>query len=101
MYVRIVHHWCKPGQIEAGRRFIDRQGVAQTGAPGFRYRYRMEPPDGPTVMTTLSAWEDEGAFERFRAGRKPHDFADSAYPFERVEHQAFTVLAAIGAVPGG
>jgi heme-degrading monooxygenase HmoA len=93
MFVRIVHHWVKPGQLEAGRHHIDRQGEAQSRAPGFEYRYRMEPVNEAGVLTTLTAWESEAAFEAFRSGRTPQAPDDPGYPFARVEHQAFNVLA--------
>ena len=64
MFIRIVHHWAKPGQTEDGRRFIDENGVKMEKAPGFKYRYRLEPPEGPTIITTLTAWDYRGVTTR-------------------------------------
>ena len=38
MFIRIVHHWAKPGQTEVGQRFIDENGDKMASYPGFRYR---------------------------------------------------------------
>jgi heme-degrading monooxygenase HmoA len=99
MFVRIARHWCKPGQIDAGRDFIDRQGSAQASAPGFRFRYRLEPPEGPGIIATVTAWEDQAAFEKFRAGATT-DRSAATYPFERVEDETFVVKSAFGRDPG-
>jgi heme-degrading monooxygenase HmoA len=99
MFVRIVHHWAKPGQTEAGRRFIDENGDKMLDAPGFKYRQRLEPPEGPTFITTLTAWDDEASYQKWRAAQTPYSQVPH-YPFERTEDQKFIVQASNGAVPG-
>lgn len=95
MFIRIARHWCKPNQTEAGKAFIDQQGAVQSSAPGFKFRYRLEPPAGPSILLSITAWENEEAFERFRAGLKRRE-PDASYPFERVEDETFIVQSAIG-----
>jgi heme-degrading monooxygenase HmoA len=99
MFVRIVHHWAKPGQTEAGRRFIDENGDKMLDAPGFKYRQRLEPPEGPTFITTLTAWDSEESYQKWRAAQTPYSQVPH-YPFERTEDQKFVVQASNGAVPG-
>lgn len=64
MFIRIVHHWAKPGQTEAGRKFIDENGAKMTTYPGFKYRYRLEPPGGPAFITTLTAWDSAESYQK-------------------------------------
>ncbi len=99
MFVRVARHWCKPGKIDAGRDFIDRQGSAQASAPGFKFRYRLEPPEGPGIIATITGWEDEAAFDRFRAGANTKR-DEASYPFDRVEDERFVVGSVFGREPG-
>ena len=96
MFIRLANHWCKPGQIEAGQKFIDRQGEIMKTAPGFKFRYRMDDVAGRSNMTTLTAWADQAAFDQFRAGRPASNSTDPTYPFERVEYQDYIVRAELG-----
>jgi heme-degrading monooxygenase HmoA len=98
MFVRIVHHWAKSGQTEAGRRFIDENGVKMEKAPGFKYRQRLEPPEGPTFITTLTAWDDEASYQAWRAKQTPYSQVPT-YPFERTEDQTFVVQSSHGGTP--
>ena len=96
MFVRIVHHWCKPGQVQAGREFMDNVGRSTAAAPGFVYRYRLEDRGDPNLLTTMTVWRDADAFAAFQAGRKPSDHADPSNPFERVSTQLFDVTGIAG-----
>jgi heme-degrading monooxygenase HmoA len=98
MFIRIVHHWAKPGQTEVGRKFIDDNGDKMTAYRGFRYRYRLEPPEGPTFITTLTAWESSDAYQKYRAAQIPYSEVPH-YPFERTEAQELVVQSATGALP--
>jgi heme-degrading monooxygenase HmoA len=99
MFVRIVHHWAKSGQTEAGRKFIDENATKMENAPGFIYRQRLEPPEGPTFITTLTAWDDEAAYQAWRSKQTPYSQVPH-YPFERTEEQKFVVQSSNGAKPG-
>jgi quinol monooxygenase YgiN len=99
MYIRIVRHWCKEGRVEAGRAHMDAVGRTTAESPGFLYRYRMEESGDPGVLTSLTAWRDEAAFDAFRTSRRPGNAKDPDYPFARVEHQAYTVTSTIGQRP--
>jgi len=99
MFIRIVHHWAKPGQTEAGRKFIDDNGDKMTTWPGFKYRYRLEPPEGPTFITTLTAWDSEESYDQYRAAQTPYSEVPD-YPFARTEDERFVVQSSTGAAPG-
>lgn len=96
MFVRIVHHWAKPGQTEIGRQFIDDNGGKMAGYAGFQYRYRLEPPEGPTFITTLTAWDDVESYQRYRAAQTAYSEMPD-YPFERTEAQELVVRSSTGA----
>lgn len=93
MYIRIVHHCCKPGQVEAGRAYIDHVGATISSAPGLIFRYRMENPQERDVLTTLAAWRDKDAFDAFQKTRMPSDHSDPSNPFERTAQQFYEVTA--------
>ena len=98
MFIRIVHHWAKPGQTEAGRKFIDANGDQMNSAPGFKYRYRLEPPAGPEFITTLTAWEDEASYKKYHSAQTPYSQIPT-YPFERAESLEFVAQSSHGAPP--
>ena len=99
MFVRIVHHWAKPGKTETGQKFIDDYGDKMKGYPGFKYRYRLEPPEGPTFITTLTAWDSEESYQKYRSAQTPYSQMPD-YPFERTEPQELMVQSSTGAAPG-
>ena len=101
MFVRIVHHWCRPGMVQAGREFSDRVGALTSAAPGFMYRYRLETVEDPLLLTTFSVWRDRMSFDEFQSGRKPADHSDPSYPFDRMSHQAFDVTATLEGAASG
>lgn len=98
MFIRIVHHWAKPGQTEVGQRFIDENGDKMERYPGFRYRYRLEPPEGPTYITTLTAWDSEEEYQTYRSAQTPYSEMPD-YPFERTEANELVVRSKTGATP--
>jgi len=98
MFIRIVQHWAKPGQTEVGRKFIDDNGDKMADAPGFKYRYRLEPPEGPTFITTLTAWDSEESYKKYQSAQTPYSQVPT-YPFERTDAQELVVQSSTGAVP--
>jgi heme-degrading monooxygenase HmoA len=98
MFIRIVDHWAKPGQTEYGRTFIDENGVKMEKWPGFIYRYRLEPTEGPTIITTLTAWATEEHYRAYRAAQTPYSEMPH-YPFERTAHKELVVQASSPGAP--
>lgn len=99
MLVRIVRHWCKPGQIEAGRAHMDRVGDETAAAPGFLYRYRLECKDEPNLLTTFTVWRDQEALDAFAKTRPASVHSDPTRPFERTASEVYVIGGVIG-MPG-
>ena len=91
MIVVISHHWCKPNMEALAREKIDQSGNIMESAPGFLYRYRIEPPADPTQISTMTAWADEASYRSYRAARKPSDPKDPSVPYARVASEVFDV----------
>lgn len=96
MIIAIVHHWCKPDKVDAAREHIDHNGDKMATAPGFLFRYRIEPPGDPLKVSTVTAWADETALQAYRAANPPADPADPDRPFARIENETFVVRHAHG-----
>ena len=91
MFFALSHHYCKPGQIERARERVDQNGEALMAEPGFLFRYRLERPKHPDIVTALTAWNDEADYQRYRQKRfgAGHDLG--ATPYERVESETYSV----------
>jgi hypothetical protein len=100
MFVVISHHHCKPGQVELARERMDRNAAAMPAEPGFLYRYRLETPARPSVISAFTVWAGEADYDRYRGKRfgGGHDLA--ATPYEKVEVETYAVGAVAGTAPG-
>jgi heme-degrading monooxygenase HmoA len=98
--VVIVHHWCKPGMIESARLRIDENGADSARAPGFLFRYRLEKPDEPNRVSTVSGWTSRAAYRAWKDARSE---ADQSVPataaYERWVNEIFEVEHSHDAVP--
>ena len=63
----LTHHWAKPEHIEAARQLLDRNGEAQSKAPGFRSRQTLISLADPSKITTLVLWDSNDIYEAWRA----------------------------------
>tara|TARA_B100000029_G_scaffold500951_1_gene573480 strand:- start:7050 stop:7334 length:285 start_codon:yes stop_codon:yes gene_type:complete len=63
----ITHHWAKPDKIEEAKALLDRNGVAQSKAPGFGTRQTMIGLSDPSQITTLVTWDNNDIYEAWRA----------------------------------
>ena len=52
----LTHHWAKPDKIDEARKLLDRNGSAQSQAPGFVSRQTLIAEGDPTQITTLVVW---------------------------------------------
>lgn len=98
MFIVISHHHCKPGQAGAAAERVDRNGATMSGEPGFRYRYRIENAAKPDVVSTLTAWNDEGDYKRFREKRGAGPDM-SSLPWDRIEGESYEVRSSHGNSP--
>jgi heme-degrading monooxygenase HmoA len=63
----LTHHWAKPDRVEEARKLLDRNGLAQSKAPGFGSRHTLYSLADPAKITTLVTWESNGIYDAWRA----------------------------------
>ena len=63
----LTHHWAKPDKVQEARSLLDRNGLAQSKAPGFGSRQTLYSQADPTKITTLVTWESNEIYEAWRA----------------------------------
>jgi heme-degrading monooxygenase HmoA len=100
MIVVISHHWCKPNRKEEAQQRIDQSGNTMETAPGFVFRYRMEPPVDPTQVSTMTVWADEKSYRAYRSARTAPDSADPSVPYGRVTTEIHEISRTHGLAPG-
>ena len=68
MIAVLTHHWAKPDKLEDARKLLDRNGLAQSQAPGFGSRQTLYSLAEPTKITTLVTWDNNEIYDTWRAG---------------------------------
>ena len=63
----LTHHWAKPDRIDAAKKLLDGNGLAQSRAPGFGRRETLYSLADPTQITTLVTWESNEIYDAWRA----------------------------------
>lgn len=63
----LTHHWAKPELVDEARELLDRNGVAQSKAPGFINRQTFISLNDETKITTMVTWESNEIYEDWRA----------------------------------
>jgi antibiotic biosynthesis monooxygenase (ABM) superfamily enzyme len=63
----LTHHWAKTDRVNEARELLDRNGLAQSKAPGFIKRITMISLADETKITTLVTWENNDIYEAWRA----------------------------------
>ena len=63
----LTHHWAKADQIDEARQLLDRNGEAQSHAPGFVSRETLISLSDPTKITTLVLWDSNDIYDAWRA----------------------------------
>ncbi|MDP6548725.1 MAG: antibiotic biosynthesis monooxygenase [Dehalococcoidia bacterium] len=63
----LTHHWAKADKQEDARRLLDRNGLAQSKAPGFGSRQTLYSLAEPTKITTLVTWDSNEIYDAWRA----------------------------------
>src|SRR6516165_9245616 len=63
----LTHHWAKAGKIDEARTLLDRNGDAQSKAPGFVSRQTLIALANPAKITTLVVWTTNDIYEAWRA----------------------------------
>ncbi len=63
----LTHHWAKEDRLEEARALLDRNGAAQSRAPGFGSRWTLYSLTDPTKITTLVTWDSNEIYDAWRA----------------------------------
>lgn len=63
----LTHHWAKPEKVDEARALLDRNGEAQSKAPGYVSRQTMIALNDATQITTLVVWESNEIYDAWRA----------------------------------
>ena len=63
----LTHHWAKEDKVEEAKALLDRNGVAQSKAPGFGARYTFVSLADPTKISTLVTWDSNDIYDAWRA----------------------------------
>jgi heme-degrading monooxygenase HmoA len=63
----LTHHWARPDKVDEARKLLDRNGLAQSKAPGFVSRQTLHALSDPTQITTLVLWTSNDIYDAWRA----------------------------------
>lgn len=63
----LTHHWARADKVDEARKLLDRNGLAQSKAPGFVSRQTLYSLTDPTKITTLVIWESNQIYDAWRA----------------------------------
>lgn len=63
----LTHHWAKADKVDEARQLLDRNGDAQSKAPGFVSRQTLVALADPAKITTLVVWTTNDIYEAWRA----------------------------------
>ena len=59
----LTHHWAKEDKVADAKALLDRNGIAQSKAPGFGQRHTLHSLSDPTKITTLVTWESNEVYD--------------------------------------
>ena len=63
----LTHHWASEDKVADAKRLLDRNGAAQSKAPGFGSRLTLISLSDPTKITTLVTWQSNEIYDAWRA----------------------------------
>ena len=63
----LTHHWAKADKLDEARKLLDRNGDAQSKAPGFVSRQTLYSLGDPSKITTLVIWDSNAIYDAWRA----------------------------------
>ena len=67
MIAVLTHHWAKADKIDEARKLLDRNGEAQSRAPGFVRRQTFIALSDPAKITTVVVWTTNEIYDAWRA----------------------------------
>jgi heme-degrading monooxygenase HmoA len=63
----LTHHWARTGKVAEAKALLDRNGDAQSRAPGFGARQTFVSLADPTKISTLVTWDSNEIYDAWRA----------------------------------
>ena len=63
----LTHHWAKTDKVSEAQKLLDRNGAAQSKAPGFVSRQTLLSRSDPSQITTLVVWTTNDIYDAWRA----------------------------------
>jgi heme-degrading monooxygenase HmoA len=63
----LTHHWAKPDKVDEAKKLLDRNGAAQSKAPGFVSRQTLYSLGDAAKITTLVVWDSNDMYDKWRA----------------------------------
>ena len=63
----LTHHWSHPDKIAEAKALLERNGAAQSRAPGFGARQTFISLSDPTKISTLVTWDSNEIYDAWRA----------------------------------
>ena len=63
----LTHHWAKADKVDEAQQLLDRNGEAQSKAPGFVSRQTLIARSDSTQITTLVVWTTNEIYDAWRA----------------------------------
>ncbi len=62
----LTHHWTERGKFEKARNLLDRNGKAQSKAPGFVNRTTLLSKTDPTQISSLVIWVSDTIYDEWK-----------------------------------
>ena len=63
----LTHHWARTDKVAEAKALLDRNGDAQSRAPGFGARQTFVSLGDPTKISTLVTWDSNEIYDAWRA----------------------------------
>ena len=63
----LTHHWARADKVDEAQKLLDRNGAAQSQAPGFVSRQTLVSHHDATKITTLVVWTTHEIYDAWRA----------------------------------
>ena len=94
----LTHHWAKENQFDEARELLDRNGLAQSKAPGFISRETLVSTTDPTKITSLVIWESNEIYDAWRASPERAAVMEGASVLwsQPTESERFEVVGRLG-----
>jgi heme-degrading monooxygenase HmoA len=63
----LTHHWAKADRVSEAKALLNRNGEAQSRAPGFGSRQTFVSLSDPTKISTMVTWDSNDIYDAWRA----------------------------------